>query len=136
MVMGYKVNLETFIKKAAFFSLFAKKNFFFFFFLKLFHLFHLFHIKKKMEKKFWPDIIYDLKLLLETGGNQDVLIQAGKNSDYKELYAHSLILGCRSQYFRDAFSINSIEKIDGKYIIKRPDISPRSFSNILWYVII
>jgi hypothetical protein len=85
-----------------------------------------------MENKFWPDIINDLKLLLETRGSQDVLIQAGKDSDYLELYAHSLILCCRSQYFRNAFSINSIEIIDGKYIIKRPDITPRSFSNILW----
>ncbi|CAB4407593.1 unnamed protein product [Rhizophagus irregularis] len=80
-----------------------------------------------------PVQLFPLEVYLQTGGNQDVLIQAGKNSDYKELYAHSLILGCRSQYFRDAFSINSIEKIDGKYIIKRPDISPRSFSNILCY---
>ncbi|RGB33853.1 hypothetical protein C1646_761267 [Rhizophagus diaphanus] len=74
---------------------------------------------------------FPLKVYLQTGGSQDVLIQAGKNSDYKELYAHSLILGCRSQYFRDAFPINSIEKIDGKYIIKRPDISPRSFRTVI-----
>jgi hypothetical protein len=84
-----------------------------------------------METKFWPDIINDLKSLLETKNSQDVLIQAGKEPDYLELYAHSLILSCRSQYFRNAFS-NSIEKIDGKYILKRPDISPSSFNNVLW----
>ncbi|GBB89306.1 hypothetical protein RclHR1_00160022 [Rhizophagus clarus] len=87
-------------------------------------------------EKFWPDIIKDLKGLLETSGTHDVLIQAGEDSNYLELHAHSLILRGRSQYFRNAFAHNSFEITDEKYIIRRPDITPKSFNNILYYLYI
>ncbi|CAI2163306.1 768_t:CDS:2 [Funneliformis geosporum] len=84
-----------------------------------------------MGDKFWSEIICDLKLLLETKSNQDVCIQVGKESDYTEFYAHSLILSCRSQYFHNIFSTNSIERKDGMYIMKKPSITSISCRNIL-----
>ncbi|RGB26322.1 hypothetical protein C1646_424486 [Rhizophagus diaphanus] len=52
----------------------------------------------------------------------------------KEIHAHSNILCIRSQYFRTAFSNEWAEKSDGKFIFKKPNISPQLFSIILRFI--
>ncbi|RIA97560.1 BTB/POZ domain-containing protein [Glomus cerebriforme] len=64
----------------------------------------------------------------------NVIIYAGKESNIKELHAHSIILRCRSQYFRTAFSSNWAEKKNGMYILKKPNISGNIFQIILRYI--
>ena len=61
----------------------------------------------------------------------NVIIYAGEEPNVKELRAHSIILRCRSQYFRTAFSFNWAEKKNGQYILKKPNISGRIFQIIL-----
>ena len=61
----------------------------------------------------------------------DVIIYAGENENVKEIHAHSSILRVRSQYFRTAFSNNWAEKKNGKFIFKKPNISPQVFEIIL-----
>ena len=65
--------------------------------------------------------------------NYDVIIQAGE--EQKEIYAHSLVLCCQSNYFDTAFSTNWAEKKDGKYIFMKQNISPHIFESILRYKI-
>jgi hypothetical protein len=78
---------------------------------------------------FWPDIINDLKRLLETKEGFDVIIYVGKEPNIREFYAHSLILECRSQLF----STNLIEKKNENdfFTFKIPNISPNCFHHIL-----
>ena len=73
----------------------------------------------------------DLEKLLENEKDYDVIIYAGENENVKEIHAHSLILSTRSQYFCMAFSNKWAEKKDGKYIFKKPNISPHFFKIIL-----
>ncbi|GBC03813.1 hypothetical protein RclHR1_05330012 [Rhizophagus clarus] len=76
-----------------------------------------------MESKFWPELIKSLEQLFEKKENYDVIIQAGEEPNVQEIYAHSLILCCQSNYFRS----NLKEKKD---IFKKSNISPRIFENI------
>jgi len=77
------------------------------------------------------EIINDLENFLENDKEYDVIIYVGENENVKELYAHSNILRTRSQYFRTAFSNKWAEKKDGKFIFKKPNISPQYFKIIL-----
>ena len=79
----------------------------------------------------FQEISNDLEKLLENGKDYDVIIYAGENENMKEIHAHSLILSTRSQYFCTAFSNKWAEKKDGKYIFKKPNISPHFFKIIL-----
>ena len=77
------------------------------------------------------EVANDLKDLLENEKDYDVIIYVGENGNVKEIHAHSLILTARSQYFYKAFSNKWAEKKDGKYIFKKPNISPHFFKIIL-----
>jgi len=77
------------------------------------------------------EVANDLEKLLEGDEEYDVIIYAGENENVNELYAHSNILRTRSQYFRTAFSNKWAEKKDGKFIFKKPNISPQYFKIIL-----
>ncbi len=77
------------------------------------------------------EVINDYEKLLETEEGYDVIIYAGEDENVKEIYAHSLILRTRSQYFRAALSNEWTEKKDGKFIFKKPNISPQLFKIIL-----
>lgn len=77
------------------------------------------------------DVTNDLEKLLETDEEYDVIIYAGENENIKEIHAHSIILRTRSQYFRSAFSNEWSEKKNGKFIFKKPNISPQFFKIIL-----
>ncbi|CAB4444560.1 unnamed protein product [Rhizophagus irregularis] len=78
------------------------------------------------------DITNDFQQFSEEDYN--VIIYAGEEPNIKELHAHSIILRCRSQYFRAAFSPNWAKKSDGTYILKKPNISGTTFQIILRYI--
>ncbi|RIA83593.1 BTB/POZ domain-containing protein [Glomus cerebriforme] len=80
------------------------------------------------------DVIKAFKELLKTEANYDIIIRIRKNNDYKEFHAHSIILSCRSEYFKNIFSAKDIEKKDGKYIIEKQNITPQAFDIILKYL--
>src|SRR5439155_14396920 len=82
---------------------------------------------KKMSFEYFQEAANDYEKLLETDEDYDVIIYAGENENIKEIYAHSLILRTRSQYFRTGFSNKWAEKKDGKFIFKKPNISPQCF---------
>ena len=84
-----------------------------------------------MALKCLQEVANDLEKLLENEKDYDVIIYAGENENVKEIHAHSLILSTRSQYFCTAFSNKWAEKKDGKYIFKKPNISPHFFKIIL-----
>ncbi|RIA81643.1 hypothetical protein C1645_881501 [Glomus cerebriforme] len=80
------------------------------------------------------EVANDHEELFESGEDYDVIIYAGENETVKEIHAHSLILRTRSQYFRAALSKEWSEKKDGKFIFKKPNISPHLFKIILRFI--
>src|ERR1051325_9271289 len=86
-----------------------------------------------MEPELHLEILKNFESLFETKENYDVIIQAGE--EQKEIYAHSVVLCCQSNYFRTAFSSNWAEKKNGKYFFKKPNISPHIFELILRYLL-
>ncbi|RIA95370.1 hypothetical protein C1645_872803, partial [Glomus cerebriforme] len=70
------------------------------------------------------EILKNFESLFNSKESYDVIIKVGEQQDMKEIYAHSLILCCQSDYFRAAFSSNWAEKIDDKFIFKKPNILP------------
>ena len=84
-----------------------------------------------MYTKFLEELSNDYEKLFETEFGYDVIIYAGEESNVKEIHAHSNILCIRSQYFRSAFSNEWAEKKDGKFILRKPNISPLLFNIIL-----
>jgi BTB/POZ domain len=84
-----------------------------------------------MSPKFWAELSSDYEKLFETELGYDVIIYAGEEPNVKEIHAHSNILCIRSHYFRSAFSNEWAEKIDGKFIFRKPNISPYLFNIIL-----
>jgi hypothetical protein len=77
------------------------------------------------------EVVNDYEKLFENEEEYDVIIYAGENENIKEIYAHSIILRIRSQYFRTAFSKEWSEKKNGKFIFRKPNISPQLFKMIL-----
>jgi hypothetical protein len=84
-----------------------------------------------MFQEFYQEVNSDLEQLLTTEIGYDVIIYVGENENTKELHAHSNILCARSQYFNAAFSNEWAEKKDGKFIFKKPNVSPQLFKIIL-----
>ena len=84
-----------------------------------------------MSFEYFQEISNDYEKLLETEKEYDVIIYAGENENLKEIRAHSLILCTRSQYFNAAFYNDWVEKKNGKFIFKKPNISPQVFKIIL-----
>ena len=84
-----------------------------------------------MSSKFWAELSSDYEKLFETEIGCDVIIYAGEEPNIKEIHAHSNILCIRSEYFRSAFSNEWAEKIDGKFIFRKQNISPRLFDIVL-----
>src|SRR6266498_529319 len=75
------------------------------------------------------DITNDYQQFFEEDYN--VIIHVGEEPNIKKFHAHSIILRCRSQYFRLALSSNWAEKKDGMYILRKPNISGNIFQIIL-----
>ncbi|GBC07286.1 hypothetical protein RclHR1_07360009 [Rhizophagus clarus] len=80
------------------------------------------------------EIINDYEKLFENEEEYDVIIYAGENENIKEIHAHSFVLRTRSQYFRTALSKEWSEKKDGKFIFRKPNISPPIFKMILRFI--
>ncbi|RIA81397.1 hypothetical protein C1645_744552 [Glomus cerebriforme] len=87
-----------------------------------------------MSSKFLTELSSDYKKLFETELGYDVIIYAGEEPNVKEIHAHSNILCIRSQYFRTAFSNEWAEKENGKFILKKQNISPQLFDIILRFI--
>ena len=84
-----------------------------------------------MSSKFWTELSSDYEKIFETELGYDVIIYAGEEPNVKEIHAHSNILCIRSQYFCGAFSNEWAEKKDGKFIFRKPNISPNLYNIIL-----
>ena len=84
-----------------------------------------------MSSKFLAELSNDYEKLFEKEIGYDVVILAGEEPNVKEIHAHSNILCIRSQYFHTAFSNEWAEKKDGKFIFRKPNISPNLFNIIL-----
>jgi hypothetical protein len=84
-----------------------------------------------MTFEYSQEISDDYEKLFESEKDYDVIIYVGENENVKEIHAHSLILCVRSQYFCGALSNEWVEKRDGKFIFKKPNISPQLFRVIL-----
>jgi len=81
--------------------------------------------------EYCQEVTNDFEKLLKTEIGYDVIIYAGENENIKEFHAHSGILCTRSQYFCAALSNERAEKKDGKFIFKKPNVSPKIFYIIL-----
>ncbi|GBB93084.1 hypothetical protein RclHR1_21010002 [Rhizophagus clarus] len=79
-------------------------------------------------------IIKALEGILKNETDYNVIIYIGEEPNFKEFHSHSVILRSRSDYFDEILSADNIEKIDGKYIIKKPNFTPKSFDIILEYL--
>ena len=84
-----------------------------------------------MSPKFWAELSSDYEKLFETELGYDVIIYAGEEPNVKEIHAHSNILCVRSEYFHAAFSNEWAKKENGKFILRKPNISPQLFNIIL-----
>ena len=87
-----------------------------------------------MSSAFHADLSNNLGCLLDNEIEYNVVIKVGKDVDYKEFHAHSIILRSRSSYFQNLFSSDSsdqIEKQDGMLTIKFPNIGTTVFKAIL-----
>jgi hypothetical protein len=77
-----------------------------------------------MDPRLYSGILKNFEDLLMSKKNYDVIIQAGEEHNQRELYAHSTVLRCQSNYFDIAFSSSWAEKRNGKFFFKKPNISP------------
>ncbi|PKY34188.1 hypothetical protein RhiirB3_420787, partial [Rhizophagus irregularis] len=84
--------------------------------------------------KFESDVIKALEEMLKTKTDYNVIIQIGKEHNFKEFHVHSNILRFRSEYFNEILSAENIEKKDEKYIVKKQNITPQAFDTILKYL--
>ncbi|GBC21658.2 BTB/POZ domain-containing protein [Rhizophagus irregularis DAOM 181602=DAOM 197198] len=80
------------------------------------------------------NVIKALEGILRNETDYNVIIYIGEEPDFKEFHAHSNILRSRCDHFNEILSADDIEKIDGKYIIKKPNFTPKSFDVILEYL--
>ena len=84
-----------------------------------------------MSPKFLAELSNDYEKLFETEMGYDVIIYAGEEPNVKEIHAHSNILSISSKYFLAAFSNEWVEKKDGKFIFRKPNIPYYLFNIIL-----
>jgi hypothetical protein len=93
--------------------------------------YRFFFFKKKMSFEYSQELINDYEKLLENDKGHDVIIYAGQDENVEGIYAHSLILCTRCQYFRAAFFNEWAIKENGKFILNKSNISPQIFKIIL-----
>ncbi|GBC08557.1 hypothetical protein RclHR1_08210002 [Rhizophagus clarus] len=87
-----------------------------------------------MTFEYSHELVNDFEKLFMTEKGYDVIIYAGDNENIKEFHAHSVILCTRSQYFCTALSNEWAKKQDGKFIFKKPNISPKLFNIVLRFI--
>lgn len=76
----------------------------------------------------------DLNELFNDHEEQNVVIQVGDEVNYKEFYAHSIILRARCKYFKSGLSCDWVKREGNRIIFKKPNITPEVFEVILKYV--
>ncbi|CAI2167183.1 19852_t:CDS:2 [Funneliformis geosporum] len=87
-----------------------------------------------MSYNFESELSTAFEKLLQTEKDYNVIIYVGNEPNFKEVHAHSNVLYCRSEYFNELLSTEDIEREDGKYIIKKPNLTPQAFDVILKYL--
>ncbi|GBB89312.1 hypothetical protein RclHR1_00160028 [Rhizophagus clarus] len=85
-----------------------------------------------MLQKLCAPVLNNFENLFNSKKNYDVVIQAGEENN--EIFAHSVVLCCQSNYFNTAFSDNWAERKDGKFIFKKPNISQHILEIIIRYL--
>src|SRR2546430_1637622 len=83
-----------------------------------------------MSYERWQEVINDYEKLLETAEGYDVIIDCNDVN----VNAHSIILRTRSQYFRTGLSRENVEKRNGNFILKEPDVPLQYLTIILKYI--
>ncbi len=73
----------------------------------------------------------DLNELLNEHEEQNVVIQIGNEVNFKEFYAHSIILRARCKYFKSGLSCDWVKREGNRIIFKKPNITPEVFEVIL-----
>jgi hypothetical protein len=84
-----------------------------------------------MTFEYSQELVNDFEKLFDDNKGHDVIIYAGQDENAEEIHAHSLILCTRSQYFRAAFFNEWANRENGKFILKKSNISPQIFKIIL-----
>ncbi|CAG8452556.1 7305_t:CDS:2 [Scutellospora calospora] len=84
--------------------------------------------------KFFTDLSDDMAELLNTGAGYDVVIQVGEEPNVKEFRTHSVMLAARCPYFQTALSSKWAKKQGDIFIFRKPNISPKTFKEILLYL--
>ena len=84
-----------------------------------------------MSHNLESELSRELGQLLQTEADYNVVIHIGEGPNFKEFHAHSGILRCRSEYFSKELSAEDAKKKDGKYLIKKQNISSQVFDIIL-----
>ncbi len=69
--------------------------------------------------------------LLENKKRCDVVINVDKNDNKKKVYAHSIILEARSNYFENVLSNGMARKENEIFILDLPDITAKNFGNLI-----
>ncbi|CAG8668564.1 6396_t:CDS:2, partial [Racocetra persica] len=91
-------------------------------------------LNQSFSTKLFDELTKDLIALLEEDDEHNVIIEAGEEPNIQKFNAHYYILRMRSPYFRQALSSRWAKQENGKYIFKKPNISPETFSIILKYI--
>jgi len=86
---------------------------------------------KIMAYKFESEVSQAFGQLLKTEADYNVIIHIGEEPNFKEFHVHFNVLYCRSEHFNKILSEKNIEKTNGKYIIKKPNITPQAFDVII-----
>jgi hypothetical protein len=76
-------------------------------------------------------VFIDFSNLLENPEGYNVKIIVGEEPNVKEFKAHSLVLSCRSNYFKTALSPQWVRRENGIIIFDKPNISPLVFEVLI-----
>ncbi|CAG8459940.1 12107_t:CDS:2 [Funneliformis caledonium] len=87
-----------------------------------------------MKSDLFSVLSRDLNELLSEHEEQNVIIQIGNEVNYKEFYAHSIILRARCKYFKSGLSCDWVKREGNRIIFKKPNITPEVFEVILKYI--
>ncbi|KAF0447971.1 BTB-domain-containing protein [Gigaspora margarita] len=82
---------------------------------------------------FFEDLSQDFTQLLNESNDYNIIIQAGKEPDFKEFKAHSIILCARSSYFKNIIYNKLATNKSDPIVHLKTDISPNIFNVILRY---
>ncbi|RIA90651.1 hypothetical protein C1645_805625 [Glomus cerebriforme] len=85
-----------------------------------------------MTLKFHSGLLKDISLMIDAD-DYNIIIKVGETQNTKEFHAHSNILRVCSQYFKNNIPADII-KMNNKFTINLPNITPDIFEIILKYI--